>query len=122
MRAVTRLREYALDFPGKEQMAILAFANALEQIPSALIRNFGLNYSTVLPELRSYHARGMHSIGLGPTGCVDMSKTTGEEGGGVRDLVLTNKYVLARVNEISKLLLRIDDYFYAKELPLYHKK
>ncbi len=117
MRAATHLREYALEFPGKEQVAILAFADALEQIPVALIRNFGLNYTKVLPELRSYHARGASSMGIGPGGCTDMSKENG-----VRDLVLNNKVLLSRAYEVSRLLLRIDEYFYVKELALVHKK
>jgi chaperonin GroEL (HSP60 family) len=117
MRVATRLREYALDFPGKEQMAILAFADAVEQIPGALIGNFGLSYSKVLPELRSYHARGTSSMGIGPQGVTDMD---GEVG--VRDLVLTHKMLLARAYEVARLLLRIDEYIYAKELPLFHKK
>ncbi|MDA4123734.1 MAG: TCP-1/cpn60 chaperonin family protein, partial [Thaumarchaeota archaeon] len=117
MRITTRLREYALEFPGKEQMAILAFADALEQIPGALIRNFGLNYSKVLPEIRSYHARGVSAMGVGPRGVTDMD---GENG--VRDLVLPNKLLLSRAYEVSRLLLRIDEYIYAKELPLFHKK
>jgi chaperonin GroEL (HSP60 family) len=117
MRAATHLREYALEFPGKEQMAILAFADALEQIPAALIKNFGLNYSKMLPEIRSYHARGLSSMGIGPEGCADME---GENG--VRDLVANNKILLSRAYEVSRLLLRIDEYFYVKELPLVHKK
>jgi archaeal chaperonin len=117
MRAVMHLRKYALEFPGKEQMAVFAFADALEEIPSALIRNFGLNYSLVLPELRSYHARGESSMGVGPKGCADMS---GKDG--VRDLVLNNKLLLSRAYEISRLLLRIDEYFFVKELPLVHKQ
>ena len=98
-------------------MAVLAFAEALEQVPASLIRNFGLSYSKVLPELRSHHAKGESSMGVGPRGCTDMSSAEG-----VRDLVLNNKLLLSRAYEVSRLLLRIDEYFYVKELPLFHKK
>ncbi len=117
MRAATRLREYALEFSGKEQMAIIAFADALEEVPSALIGNFGLSFSKVLPELRSYHARGMTSMGIGYGGCVDM-----EGKDGVRDLVLNNKILLSRAYEVAKLLLRVDEYIYVKELAMVHKQ
>ncbi len=68
MQIAAHLREYALTFPGKEQVAIEAYAGVLEQVAGSLIRNYGLGWSKTLPELRSYHARGMHNMGIAAGG------------------------------------------------------
>ncbi len=53
MQIAAHLKEYALTFPGKEQVAIQTFADVLEQVVGSLIRNYGLSWSKTLPELRS---------------------------------------------------------------------
>lgn len=116
MRIVDHLREFALKSESKEQVAIESFANALEQLVVVLIRNFGLSWATVLPELRSYHADGKHSMGVTFGGCANMEQL------GVRDMVYTEKTALARAYDVTQLLLRIDQYFYIKELALVHKQ
>jgi archaeal chaperonin len=116
MEVAARLREFEREFEGKEQVAVDSFANALEQVAIALITNYGLSWSRVLPELRSYHARGVHTMGVAEGGCMDMDAR------GVRELAYTAKTVIARAYEVTALLLRIDDYFYVKELPLVHKQ
>ncbi len=116
MRIVERLRKMALESNSKEQVAIEAYANALEQVAVTLIRNFGLSWSNVLPELRSYHANGRHNMGITYGGCADMDQL------GVRELMYTAKTVIARSYEVVNLLLRIDQYFYIKELALVHKQ
>lgn len=50
-----RLKDYANQISGKEQLAITAFALALEEIPKTLIRNAGLNEIEKLTELRAAH-------------------------------------------------------------------
>ncbi len=116
MQMATRLRSYAPEFEGKEQVAIESFANALEQVAISLIRNYGLRWSVVLPLLRSYHAKGMHGMGVAEGGCRDMDEAD------VRELVYTAKTVVARAFEVASLLLRIDEYFYVKELAMVHKQ
>jgi chaperonin GroEL (HSP60 family) len=116
MQIAARLRTFALDFEGKDQVAIDSFANALEHLAVVLIQNYGLSWSRVLPELKSYHARGMHKMGIAKDGCVDIDALD------VRELAYTAKTVVARAYEVTNLLLRIDEYFYVKELPLVHKQ
>lgn len=116
MQMVMRLRELALETPGREQAAIEAFANSLEQVAVTLISNYGVAWSKVLPELRSLHAEGHHEMGIAHGGCVDMDAL------GVRDLLYTEKSVIRRVYDVASLLLRVDQYFYVKELPLVHKQ
>ncbi len=49
------LREYANEISGKEQLAINAFALALEEIPKTLIKNAGLDEIENMTELRAAH-------------------------------------------------------------------
>jgi len=116
MQIAARLRVLATDYPGKEQVAIESFANALETVAICLIQNYGLSWSKVLPELRSYHAVGIHTMGIAEGGCADMDELD------VRELIYTARTVVARVYDIVALLLRVDEYFYVKELPMVHKQ
>jgi thermosome len=50
-----QLREYAVKVGGREQLAIEAFADAMESIPLALAENAGLDPIDVMVELRSKH-------------------------------------------------------------------
>jgi chaperonin GroEL (HSP60 family) len=116
MQAAARLREYALEFPGREQVAIEAFGSVLEQVAGGLIRNYGLSWSKTLPELRAMHAEGRHTMGIAAAGCVDMDAV------GVRELASTAKAAVRRAYDVTNLLVRVDEYFYVRELPLVHKQ
>ena len=55
-------------------------------------------------------------MGVTEKGCTDMEEAN------VRDLVHTVRLVIARAYEVAALLLRIDEYFYVKELAMVHKQ
>jgi chaperonin GroEL (HSP60 family) len=116
MQIAAHLKEYALTFPGKEQVAIEAYAGVLEQVAGSLIRNYGLSWSKTLPELRSYHARGMHNMGIAEGGCTDMDKL------GIRELASTARAALRRAYDVTTLLVRVDEYFYVREVAMVHKQ
>ncbi|RLE50143.1 MAG: thermosome subunit [Candidatus Methanomethylicota archaeon] len=59
-----RLREWARTLSGREQLAALKFAEAIEEIPAALAENSGLDPVDILVELRSRHARGEKTMGI----------------------------------------------------------
>ncbi|NIP66746.1 thermosome subunit, partial [Candidatus Bathyarchaeota archaeon] len=48
-----RLKDYADQLPGREQLAVTAFAEALEEVPVSLGENAGLDPIDLLSELRS---------------------------------------------------------------------
>src|SRR3989344_3240528 len=50
-----RLREFSQSLPGREQLAVEEFANALESIPIALSENAGLDPIDILTELKAAH-------------------------------------------------------------------
>jgi chaperonin GroEL (HSP60 family) len=59
-----RLKEYARKVEGKEQLAIDAYASALEAIPKSLIINAGRNPIDLVPKIKSEHENGRPEIGF----------------------------------------------------------
>ncbi|MEM4884622.1 MAG: thermosome subunit alpha [Saccharolobus sp.] len=59
-----RLREYARGVGGKEQLAIEAYADALEEIPMILGETAGLEPIATLMDLRARHAKGLVNAGI----------------------------------------------------------
>ncbi len=100
-----RLRRYAKTIPGKEQLAIEKFANALEIIPKTLAKNSGLNPVDVLLELRAEHAKGnmYHGLEAVKGKVEDMLKA------GVVDAYEVKRNILLGATEITCMLVRVDD-------------
>lgn len=55
-------------------------------------------------------------MGVGEHGCVDMNETN------VVELASVSKAIVRRAFELVSLILRIDCYFYVKDLPLVHRQ
>lgn len=53
------LRTYASTIEGKEQLAIIGYANALEEIPRTLARNVGLNEEDAIAEMLNFYNNGI---------------------------------------------------------------
>lgn len=104
------LREYAGRVSGREQLAILEFANALEAIPRALAENTGLDPIDVLIELRAAHEEGRKNAGVDiATGkAVDMFEK------GVLEPLKVKTQVIKSAAEVANMILRIDDVIAAK--------
>jgi len=111
-----RLRSFALGFSGKQQLAVKAFADALETIPRWLAFNFGLDPIDIMTQLRGHHSNHQLNMGVGEGGCTDVYKEN------VVELASIFKTTLWRTLEVASLLLKIDDYFYVKDLPMVHKQ
>jgi archaeal chaperonin len=111
-----RLRRYALTFEGREQFVIDSFANALEKIPECLSRNYGLDPTDQMIQLRNHHANGQQAMGVAENGCVDMYDAN------VIELANVNRANVHRAFELVSLLMRIDDCFYVKDIPKFHKQ
>ncbi len=101
-----RLREYARTIGGKEQMAIEAFAEALEVIPTVLAETAGMDALDTLLDLRALHAKGYKFAGVNVIeGRIeeDMTKIN------VYEPLLVKKQVLKSASEAAISLLKIDD-------------
>ncbi len=58
------LRDYGPSVGGREQMAIEAFANAIEVIPKTLSENAGLDPIDMMLEVRRAHKMGKKYAGI----------------------------------------------------------
>jgi len=107
-----RLKEYAATVGGREQLAIEAFANALEIIPRTLAENAGLDAIDTLVNLRSAHEgkRGNKNAGLNAfDGKVyDMIRMKVVEPLRVKTQGITS------AAEVANMILRIDDIIASK--------
>jgi thermosome len=100
-----KLRQYAEKLAGKEQLAVLAFAEALESIPMTLAENAGLDPIDIITELRARHDKGEKWAGVDVfSGKVaDMSKLD------VYEPLAVKMQVIKSASEAATMILRIDD-------------
>lgn len=100
-----RLKEYAATLKGREQLAVMKFAESLEVIPSTLAENAGLDPIDMLVEMRSQHEKGNKRAGLNVyTGKIeDMF-----EDNVVEPLRIKTQAINA-ATEAAIMVLRIDD-------------
>ena len=104
------LRDYAPSVGGREQMAIEAFANAMEVVPKTLAENAGLDPIDMMIEMRRTHKKGNKYAGI------DVNN------GKVSDMLKNNVIEPLRVSvqevqastEAATLILRIDDVIASK--------
>ncbi|WP_092900551.1 thermosome subunit alpha [Halostagnicola kamekurae] len=106
------LRDHADSVGGREQLAIEAFADALEVVPRTLAENAGLDPIDSLVELRSAHDGGDTAAGLDAyTGdTIDMDAE------GVYEPLRVKTQAIESATEAAVMLLRIDDVIAAGEL------
>jgi len=100
-----RLKEYAATLKGREQLAVMKFAESLEVIPQTLAENAGLDPIDTLVEMRSQHEKGNKRAGLNVyTGKIeDMF-----ENDVVEPLRIKTQAINA-ATEAAIMILRIDD-------------
>ncbi len=100
-----RMREYSAKLTGREQLAVLAFAEAMEIIPRTLAENSGLDPIDSLVDLRASHEAGNKTFGLNVfTGKpVDMKKA------GVIEPLRAKTQAVLSATEAASMILRIDD-------------
>ena len=114
MEIAMQLRDYAASVGGREQIAIEAYASALESIPRTLAENAGLDPIDVLIEMRKQHKGGKKYAGLNPyTGKVeDMKKLN------VIEPYRIGKQAINSATDAAIMILRIDDVIAAKASPV----
>lgn len=106
------LRGFAQSFSGREQLAILAFAEAMEVIPRTLAENAGLDPIDILVELRAAHDSGKFTSGVD----VFTGKIIDMEAAGVIEPLKTKTQAIASASEAAEMILRIDDILTASKL------
>jgi len=113
MELATRLRKYAVEVGGREQLAIQVFADALEVIPRALAESCGLDAIDTLVDLRSKHEK--KNVGLG----IDVYKARVHDLGalGIIEPVRVKKQAIQSASEAAEMILRIDDIIASRGKP-----
>ena len=114
MEIAMQLRDYAASVGGREQIAIEAYASAMEIIPSTLAENAGLDPIDIVIEMRKQHKAGKKYAGLNPF--------TGK----VEDMMALNviephrigKQAINSATDAAVMILRIDDVIAARASPM----
>jgi len=103
MELARRLRPYAMKFDSKEQLAIEAFAEALEIIPKLLAENVGLDQTEIKLMLRSEHARDS-GLWMG----INMLSRKVEDAlnCGLIEPYIIKKRVLENATEVASMIIR----------------
>ncbi|MEA3515447.1 MAG: thermosome subunit beta [Nanoarchaeota archaeon] len=99
------LKEYAKSFSGREQLAINAFANAMEVIPKTLAENAGLDPIDVLTEMKAEHQKGNKWAGID----VFSGQVVDAWEKGVIEPLQIKTQAINSAAEVAMMILRIDD-------------
>jgi len=91
--------------PGKEAVAMEAFARALQQLPTTIADNAGYDSAQLVSELRAIHVGGDKTAGLdmdqGKVGC--MRKL------GITESFVVKRQVVLSASEAAEMILRVDN-------------
>ena len=106
IQVAKELRKYATNVGGREQLAIEAFAEAVEIIPKTLAENAGLDSIDIIVELRSAHekAKGQYK-GVN----VFDGKVQDSVKNGVIEPAVVKEQAIKSAAESAAMILRIDD-------------
>ncbi|WP_321423578.1 thermosome subunit alpha [uncultured Methanobacterium sp.] len=98
------LKDYADTISGREQLAIAAFAEALEVVPKTLAENAGLDQIDALVDLRAAHEENFY-MGLD----VFKGEVTNMKDAQVIEPKRVKKQAIQSAAEAAEMILRIDD-------------
>ena len=99
-----RLREYAATLKGREQLAVIKYAEAMEIVPRTLAENAGFDAIDKIVELKNAHEKNKNAGLNAYTGeIMDMYKL------GVVDPTRVKIQAIRSATDAASLILRIDD-------------
>jgi len=100
-----KLRNYSKTVGGREQLAIEAFATALEAIPRTLAESAGMDSIDTLVDLRAKHENGDSTAGVD----VNNAKIANMKEKGVVEPAKIKSQAVSSATEVAEMILRIDD-------------
>jgi thermosome len=105
MEMANVIKKYAQTIQGREQLAIIIFAESLEAIATTLAENAGVDPVDILSELRTRHQKGETWAGINVlAGKVeDMTKIN------VYEPLAVKKQIIKSASEAASMILKIDD-------------
>lgn len=95
----------AAETPGKEAIAMEAFARALLQLPTIIADNAGYDSAQLVSELRALHTSGASTMGLN----MDLGKVGCMKELGITESFAVKRQVLMSASEAAEMILRVDD-------------
>src|SRR5213592_964396 len=104
------LRDFASTVGGREQIAIEAFADAVEVIPRTLAENAGLDPIDILIELRQQHKKGNKAAGIN----VFSGKVSDMKKENVIEPIRVGSQAISSATDAAVMVLRIDDVIAAR--------
>ncbi len=108
----SRLRDYADSVSGREQLAVEAYADAVEVVPRVLASNAGLDSIDTLVDLRAAHEGGDARAGLN----VFSGDVVDTYDAGVVEPAHSKEQAFSSATEAANLVLKIDDIISAGDL------
>lgn len=109
-----KLRDYSATVGGREQIAIDAFASAMESIATTLAENAGLDPIDILIEMRKQHKAGKKHAGLNPFA----NKVEDMMALNVIEPYRIGKQAINSATDAAVMILRIDDVIAARGMPM----
>lgn len=113
MEIAMQLRDYAASVGGREQIAIEAYASAMEIIPSTLAENAGLDPIDILIQMRKEHKAGKIYAGLNPY----VGKVEDMKQNNVIEPYRIGKQAINSATDAAVMILRIDDVIASRASP-----
>jgi len=110
MEVAKKLREFADSVGGREQLAINAFAEAIEIVPRTLAESSGFDPIDILVDLRSKHDEGKSTYGID----VFSGKTIDSVENGIVEPLKIKTQAIKSAGEAAEMILRIDDVITSK--------
>ncbi len=110
VQVARQLNDYAEQLPGREQLAVIAFAEAMEIIPKTLAENAGLDPIDIIAELKTRHEKDQISAGVD----VLKGKVSDLAKANVWEPLVVKRQAIKSASEVAQLLLRIDDVIASK--------
>jgi thermosome, various subunits, archaeal len=108
-----KLTEFARTIGGKEQLAIEAYAEALQEIPTILAETSGMEPIATLMDLRARHAKGLVNAGID---AIQGKLVDDMLSINVIDPVRVKAQVIKSATEAATAILKIDDVVAASSL------
>jgi len=105
-----KLRQFASTLEGREQLAVRAFADAVESIPLTLAENSGFDPVDSLAALRAKSGQGMKNFGLN----IDSGQPADMLAQGVVEPLKVKTQAIKSATEAATMVLRVDDVIAAK--------
>ena len=105
MELSKRLLEFATSLSGREQLAVKAFAEALEVIPTTLAENAGIDPIDALTLLKAAHDNKEVNVGIN----VFTGKKMDAWAEGVIEPLRIKTQAISSASEVAIMILRIDD-------------